>query len=110
MAPEVSPGAFGATAELVGVIRGEPELEGGICPVLLTDVEGQDWEVYLQEPYRREYRGDELVVIGSGGDVVARSGDRVGFTVRREPGMGNSCQVGLPVIAAEITFVESADH
>jgi len=106
-APEVSPGA---TAELVGVIRGEPDLEGGICPVLLTDVEGEDWEVYLQEPYRREYRGDELVVIGSGGDVVARSGDRVGFTVRREPGMGSFCQVGLPVIATEIVFIESADH
>jgi hypothetical protein len=106
-APEVSPGA---TAELVGVIRGEPDLEGGICPVLLTDDEGEDWEVYLQEPYRREYRGDELVVIGSGGDVVARSGDRVGLTVRREPGMGSFCQVGLPVIVTEIVFVESADH
>ena len=106
-APEVSPGA---TAELVGVIRGEPDLEGGICPVLLIDDEGEDWEVYLEDPYRREYRGDELVVIGPGGDVVARSGDRVGFTVRREPGMGSHCQVGLPVIATEIDFVESADH
>lgn len=109
-APEVSPGESGAAAELVGVIRGEPVLEGGICPVLLTDDEGEDWEVYLEEPYRREYRGDELVVIGPGGDVVARSGDRVGFTVRREPGMGSYCQVGLPVIATEIVFVESANN
>lgn len=109
-APEVSPDASGATAELVGVIRGEPDLEGGICPVLLTDDEGDDWEVYLEEPYQREYRGEELVVIGPGGEIVARSGDRVGFTVRRQPGMGSHCQVGLPVIAMEIVFVESADQ
>lgn len=109
-APEVSPGAFGAAVELVGVIRGEPDLEGGICPVLLTDDEGEDWEVYLEDPYRREYRGEELVVIGPGGEIVAHSGDRVGFTVRREPGMGSHCQVGLPVIATEIVFVGSADH
>lgn len=95
-----------ATAELVGVIRGEPDLEGGICPVLLIDDQGEDWEVYLEDPYRREYRGDELVIIGPSGEIVARSGDTVGFNYRREPGMGSFCQAGMPVIATEIVFVE----
>lgn len=96
--------------DLVGVIRGEPELEGGICPVLLTDAAGESWEVYLEEPYRREYRGDGLVIIGPGGQVVARSGDTVAFNVRREPGMGSFCMAGMPVIATEIVFVEPVDR
>lgn len=107
--PLGTPGASGPTAELVGVIRGRPDLEGGICPVLLTDAEGEDWEVYLEEPYRREYRGDELVIIGPNGEIVARGGDRIGFNVRREPGMGSRCQAGMPVIATEIVFVEPRD-
>ena len=96
--------------DLVGVIRGEPELEGGICPVLLTDAAGEDWEVYLEEPYRREYRGEALVIIGPGGEVVARSGDTVAFDVRREPGMGSFCMAGMPVIATEVVYVEPADR
>lgn len=107
--PSGTPSASGPTAELVGVIRGAPDLEGGICPVLLTDAEGEKWEVYLAEPYRREYRGDELVIIGPNAEVVARSGDRVGFNYRREPGMGSFCMVGMPVIGTEIVFVEPRD-
>ncbi|MDQ3691653.1 MAG: hypothetical protein M3406_16810 [Chloroflexota bacterium] len=109
-APAGGPDASGAAAELVGVIRGAPDLEGGICPVLLTDAEGEKWEVYLEDPYRREYRGEELVVIGPDGEIVARSGDTVGFNYRREPGMGSFCMAGMPVIATEIVFVESADQ
>lgn len=105
-----APGATsGAVAELVGVIRGEAELEGGICPVLLTDAEGEDWEVYLEDPFRREYRGGELVIIGPDDEIVARTGDRVGFNYRREPGMGSFCMVGMPVIATEIVFVEQRE-
>lgn len=106
--PVLGCAAPSGTAELVGVIRGEPDLEGGTCPVLLTDADGEDWEVYLPEPYRREYRGDELVIIGPDGEIVARTGDRVGFNYRREPGMGSRCQAGMPVIATEIVFVETS--
>lgn len=94
------------SADLVGIIRGEPDLEGGICPVLLTDAEGERWEVYLPEPYRREYRGDVIVIIGPEGEVVARTGDRVGFNVEPDASMGSRCQAGVPVQATAIVFVQ----
>lgn len=94
------------SADLAGVIRGEPELEGGICPVLLTDDAGDRWEVYVGEGYRREYRGEAIVIIGPDGEVIARSGDRVGFNVDRDESMGSYCQAGIPVVATEIVFVE----
>lgn len=108
--PSGAPGAPGAVAELVGVIRGEPELEGGICPVLLTDAEGEHWEVYLKDPFRREYRGAELVIIGPDGEIFARSGDRVGFNINVDESLGSFCMAGMPVIATEIVFVEQPDN
>ena len=97
------------SADLVGIIRGEPDLEGGICPVLLTDREGERWEVYLPEPYRTEYRGDLIVIIGPAGEVVARTGDRVGFNVERDETMGTFCMAGTPVRATSISFVQPQD-
>ncbi len=93
-------------ADLVGIIRGEPELEGGICPVLLTDTEGERWEVYLSEPYQREFRGDVMVIVGSEGEVIARTGDRVGFNVERDESLGTFCMAGTPVQATAIVFVQ----
>lgn len=98
------------SADLVGIIRGEPELEGGICPVLLTDADGERWEVYLPAPYQREYRGDLIVIIGPEGEVMARTGDRVGFNVERDTSMGSHCQAGTPVRATEVVFVQPQDE
>lgn len=98
------------SSDLVGIVRGEPELEGGVCPVLLTDADGERWEVYLPEPYRREYRGDVMVIIGPEGEVVARTGDRVGFDVERDASMGSYCQAGVPVQATAIVFVQPQDE
>ncbi|MGH2380716.1 MAG: hypothetical protein ACRDG7_05790, partial [Candidatus Limnocylindria bacterium] len=97
------------SADLVGIIRGEPELEGGVCPVLLTDVDGERWEVYLPEPYRREYRDDVIVIIGPDGEVIGRTGDRVGFNVERDASMGTFCMAGTPVRAMEVVFVQAQD-
>lgn len=94
------------SADLIGIIRGEPDLEGGICPVLLTDADGERWEVYLAEPYRREYRGDVIVIIGPEGEEIARTGDRVGFNVERDTSMGSFCMAGTPVRATEVVFVQ----
>jgi hypothetical protein len=95
------------SADLVGIIRGEPDLEGGICPVLLTDADGERWEVYLPDGYEREYRGDLMLVIGPAGEVVARTGDRLGFNVERDISMGSHCQAGTPVRATEVVFAQS---
>lgn len=95
------------SADLVGIIRGEPDLEGGICPVLLTDADGERWEVYLPDGYEREYRGDLMVVIGPTGEVVARTGDRVGFNASADGPAGSHCQAGTPVRATEVVFVQS---
>lgn len=94
------------SADLVGIIRGEPDLEGGICPVLLTDADGERWEVYLPDGYEREYRGDLIVVIGPAGEVVARTGDRLGFNVERDASMGSFCQAGIPVRATAVVYAQ----
>lgn len=98
------------SADLVGIVRGEPDLEGGACPVLLTDADGERWEVYLPEPYRREYRGDVMVIIGPEGEVVARTGDRVGFDVERDETLASFCTAGIPVQATAIVFVQPQDE
>lgn len=94
------------SADLVGIIRGDAELEGGICPVLLSDAGGERWEVDLPEPYQREYRGDVMVIIGPEGDVIARTGDRIGFSIERDESMASQCQAGRPVRATAIVFVQ----
>ena len=93
-------------ADLVGIIRGESDLEGGICPVLLTEADGERWEVYLPDGYERVYRGDLVVIIGPAGEVVAQTGDRVGFNVERDRSMGSHCQAGTAVRATEVVFVQ----
>jgi hypothetical protein len=95
------------SADLSGIIRGEPELEGGICPVLLTDADRERWEVYLPEPYQREYRGDLIVIIGPEGEVIARTGDRVGFNIEHDESMGTFCMAGTPVRATEILVADA---
>lgn len=97
------------SADLVGIIRGEPDLEGGVCPVLLTDADGERWEVRLPERYQREYRGDLIVIIGPEGEVIARTGDRVGFNIERDPSLGTFCMAGTPIRATEVVFVQAQD-
>lgn len=116
-APAISTEASAATlvptpvpsADLVGSIRGAPELEGGICPVLLTDDAGERWEVYLGSGYTREYRGDEMLIIGPDGEIIARSGDRVGFNISVDESLGSFCMAGIPVTATDIVFVQPQD-
>ncbi len=94
------------SADLVGVIHGAPDTEGGICPVILQDDAGERWEVYLGDAYSREYQGEVLVILGSDDEIIARSGDRVWFNIKVDESLGSFCMAGIPVTATDIVFVQ----
>ena len=98
------------SADLVGVIHGAPDTEGGICPVILQDDAGERWEVYLGDAYSREYQGEVMVILGSDDEIIARSGDRVGFNITVDESLGSFCMVGVPVTATDIVFVQRPDN
>ena len=98
------------SADLVGVIHGAPDTEGGICPVILQDEAGERWEVYLGDAYSREYQGEVMVILGSDDEIIARSGDRVGFNITVDESLGSFCMVGIPVTATDIVFVQRRDN
>ena len=94
------------SADLVGVIHGAPDTEGGICPVILQDDAGERWEVYLGDAYSREYQDEVMVILGSDDEIIARSGDRVGFNIDVDESLGSFCMAGIPVTATDIVFVQ----
>ena len=98
------------SADLVGVIHGAPDTEGGICPVILQDDAGERWEVYLGDAYSREYQGEVMVILGSDDEIIARSGDRVGFNINVDESPGSFCMVGIPVTTTDIVFVQRRDN
>ena len=98
------------SADLVGVIHGAPDTEGGICPVILQDDAGERWEVYLGSGYRHAYQGEVIVIITPDDEITARSGDRVGFNINVDESLGSFCMVGIPVTATDIVFVQRRDN
>jgi len=46
-----------------------------------------------------------IVILGSDDEIIARSGDRVGFNINVDESLGSFCMAGIPVTTTDIVFV-----
>lgn len=58
------------------------------------------------DAYSHEYQDEVMVILGSDDEIIARSGDRVGFNIILDESLGSFCMAGIPVTATDIVFVQ----
>jgi len=89
---------------LVGILGGDPQLEGGCAWV--TDDGAERWEVIWPEGYSVEFRAGPAVLTEADGEVVAETDDRVGVNGSEPRDLGSFCMVGRIFQSTEIVFVD----
>lgn len=94
----IGDGASAPSEELIGVLGGSAELEGGCAWVETGD--GTRYEV--QYPAGYEVRYDPLELVGPDGEVLAAEGDEVRLTGAVDAGMMSFCQVGEIFVATAV--------
>jgi hypothetical protein len=103
LAPSASPPPV---AELVGRIRNKTP--SAPCQTLIVDAHGNRWEVWLPKAYRTVFQGDDELIYGPDGALIAASGQILGVDLDDTAELGTFCMAGQPVQATKVVFVTDA--